>query len=135
MPSTPNSSSTPAGDSFELAHINSGSNVGGVNVSSGGFGSDWYGRINANGAAHASYTDRCPADVDAAILAFQSDPASFAKAHGKRTSRCCFCAREFDRLVSAEHGYGPDCADKYGLPFDHARYGKGEQLPHEPVSP
>lgn len=127
--------STPAGDSFELAHINSGSNVGGVNVSSGGFGSDWYGRINANGAAHASYTDRCPADVDAAILAFQSDPASFAKAHGKRTSRCCFCAREFDRLVSAEHGYGPDCADKYGLPFDHARYGKGEQLPHEPVSP
>lgn len=121
---------TKDGFNFELAYINSGTNKGGVNVSENGFGSAWYGRINADGYTHGSFDSKAPGAVVDAIQAFQADPAGFAQVYGKATNHCCFCRRPLDRLESYERGYGPVCADKYALPFDHARWAKGEQAPH-----
>ena len=36
--------------------------------------------------------------------------------------RCGFCGTELTRLYSRDMGYGPTCADKHGLPFDHTAY-------------
>lgn len=41
---------------------------------------------------------------------------------GKRTGICCYCARELTHDISIGQGYGPVCADKFGLPFPHEEY-------------
>ncbi len=43
--------------------------------------------------------------------------ADEAAAFGHTNHRCCFCARKLSRGESTAVGYGPDCADKYGLPW------------------
>jgi hypothetical protein len=52
-----------------------------------------------------------------AILDFEADPIRHAKAYGTETGACCFCARELSTAESVGVGYGPICADKYGLPW------------------
>ena len=56
------------------------------------------------------------ADVTAAILAFAANPHHIAASYGHRTGRCCFCARTLTESFSVIHGYGPICADRWGLP-------------------
>lgn len=46
-----------------------------------------------------------------------SNPISESSLHGKEYGRCCFCNRELDNEGSIFHGYGPICADKWGLPW------------------
>jgi len=38
-----------------------------------------------------------------------------AKAHGHTHKNCCFCAKGLDTKASQFAGYGPVCAEKYGL--------------------
>ncbi len=57
----------------------------------------------------------------AAIRAFAADPASRAAAHGHKTGMCCFCSRELTDPASVAVGYGPICADRYGLPYGELR--------------
>jgi len=45
------------------------------------------------------------------------DPAKAAKLYGQKYSHCCFCARELTDTPSLDAGYGPVCADHYGLPW------------------
>ncbi|WP_374312484.1 DUF6011 domain-containing protein [Dongia sp.] len=54
--------------------------------------------------------------VLAAIQALAADPASAAAAHGHTTGNCCFCARLLSDPTSVEVGYGPICAERFGLP-------------------
>lgn len=44
---------------------------------------------------------------------------------GKKSGYCCFCAKELTHEISKAAGYGPVCANKYDLPFDHEKYAKG----------
>ena len=46
-----------------------------------------------------------------------ADPTAAAVKHGKVSGCCCFCARPLTDAGSVEHGYGPTCAEKYGLPW------------------
>lgn len=37
--------------------------------------------------------------------------------NGKQTGHCCFCGLLLENKSSVHHGYGPICADNYGLPW------------------
>lgn len=57
------------------------------------------------------------ASVQALFVMLGDDPAGVAAAYGKETGQCCFCAKEITTAESLSVGYGPDCADHYGLPW------------------
>lgn len=50
-----------------------------------------------------------------------SNPISESALQGKEYGRCCFCNRELDNEGSIQHGYGPICAEKWGLPWSAER--------------
>lgn len=77
---------------------------------------EFAGRINrdgtvARGAAHAW------ADVEQVIRDLAADPLAVLAQNGIATGQCCYCARALSNAASREVGYGPICADKYGLPW------------------
>lgn len=37
--------------------------------------------------------------------------------HGQKFGYCCFCNRDLMNASSIFHGYGPICAEKFGLPW------------------
>jgi hypothetical protein len=90
---------------------------GSINVTSPGSFENrvWYGRVLTDGTLVQS-RDCTPAVVDA-VKALAADPAKAAAAYGRKTGCCCFCARELTDARSVEVGYGPICADHYGLPW------------------
>lgn len=45
------------------------------------------------------------------------DPAATAAEYGRLTGACCFCGRKLTTTESTTVGYGPDCAEHYGLPW------------------
>jgi hypothetical protein len=60
------------------------------------------------------------ADIDQIsdlLAAFADDPAGFATVHGQKTGNCCFCSTQIKTKESLAVGYGPDCADHFGLPW------------------
>lgn len=86
------------------------------------FGSnEWYGRIDPNGLftqTMKEHEGRTKAVVEA-LAEFAKDPEAVASAYGRRTSSCCFCGRDLTDGRSVEVGYGPICADRYGLNWGH----------------
>jgi hypothetical protein len=50
-----------------------------------------------------------------------SAPLNHAVAQGHATGSCCFCSRQLTDARSVAHGYGPICAENYGLPWDAER--------------
>lgn len=46
------------------------------------------------------------------------DLVSTLAATGRRVGWCCFCSRRLDNHVSVQAGYGPICAEKFGLPWE-----------------
>ncbi len=75
----------------------------------------WLGRIELDGklTAGKGMTNVIIGMLDALAL----NPAEVAAAYGKLTSRCCFCGKELSTDESLAVGYGPDCADHFGLPW------------------
>ncbi len=55
------------------------------------------------------------------LEAFMEQPISESALRGKEYGRCCFCNRELDNEGSIQHGYGPICAEKWGLPWSSER--------------
>lgn len=55
------------------------------------------------------------------LEAFMEQPISESALQGKEYGRCCFCNRELDNEGSIFHGYGPICAEKWGLPWSAER--------------
>lgn len=78
----------------------------------------WIGRIGTDGAfvPGLNTTGDKLRYVLAALIEFANDPAGVAKAYGVKTGHCCFCSRELTDKVSVGLGYGPICAQHYGLP-------------------
>ena len=58
--------------------------------------------------------------VAAAVTAAGSDASAIL--YGQRIGACGFCNTELTRKYSQTMGYGPTCANKHSLPFDHAAY-------------
>ena len=62
-----------------------------------------------------------PKELLPEIDALLSNPISESALQGKEYGRCCFCNRELDNEGSIFHGYGPICAEKWGLPWSAER--------------
>jgi hypothetical protein len=73
----------------------------------------WFGRINLDGSFTSS-RDTTPA-ITAALEAFAADPLAAAAAYGKSLHACCFCGIQLTSKASVAAGYGPICAQKWGL--------------------
>lgn len=57
----------------------------------------------------------CPDWAVDLIRAFCADPIATATAYGRKYNTCCFCGRDLTTTESVERGYGPVCAEKWGL--------------------
>lgn len=94
---------------------------GGINVEVNG---NWFGRIERDGNMYGYGHQQLRREnigyevlpIFEYLLAFSENPTLHARVHGQRYNYCCFCCRELNNTVSVELGYGPICADKYGLP-------------------
>lgn len=73
----------------------------------------WFGRVMKDGNyvpskdAHEAIAER--------LVEFAKDPLRVAAEHGRLTGRCCFCNRHLQDERSTAVGYGPTCAEHYGL--------------------
>ena len=94
---------------------------GTINITDGGpwGGNVWYGRVDAEGTwAPSTVTTNDQKVIIARVLqAFSHNPAKAAMTYSKGKTRCCFCAKQLDTNASKFVGYGPTCADNYGLPW------------------
>lgn len=107
---------TAAGDTLRLSLAGQAARFpGSLNVTSpGGYGSNtWFGRIHTDGRLELS--GKADPGIADALAAFAADPAGQATAFGKETGNCCFCGIELTHGNSIKLGYGPICADKWGL--------------------
>lgn len=91
--------------------------TGSVMVTDGGpFGANTYfGRIAPDGTVTES--GAMTPEVMALLVSFAAEPAKVGAKIGKMLGACCFCSRQLDTRESLAVGYGPVCADKYGLPW------------------
>lgn len=81
----------------------------------------YLGRVMADGAFFASRDLQDPAPVVADLQAFAANPAGVAGVHGQRFGWCCFCSKTLTDGRSIAVGYGPTCADKFGMPWGDAK--------------
>lgn len=95
----------------------SGRHLGSAHVTDGmPYGENrYFGRIEAEGA-FVSGRDLTEC-VRQWLIALAADPARIAGAYGQSSGACCFCNRELTDARSLTVGYGPICADHYGLPW------------------
>jgi hypothetical protein len=78
--------------------------------------------------ANLFWTGDIVASVSALLLSFEADPKAVATAYGQRTSNCCFCGRDLSTGESVAVGYGPICAEKFGLPWGDERVSSTVEL-------
>jgi hypothetical protein len=78
----------------------------------------WFGRVSLDGSFAPSRA--APADLADKLRAFAADPAGVAAAFGHLHGACCFCMRALSDDRSTAVGYGPICADHFGLPWGEA---------------
>lgn len=75
---------------------------------------EYVGKIEKNGTL-ILYQDK--ELVSTVLSEMVEDPYAFTKAQGLRYGFCCFCARELTDPASVSAGYGPICAENFGLPW------------------
>jgi len=100
---------------------------GDINVTDGD--NTWYGRITTDGVWIKSRA--VTPEIESIVEHFAADPARTASVYGLRFNHCCFCARELTDPVSVEVGYGPVCADHFGLPHKIEDRWAGANAPHQ----
>jgi hypothetical protein len=108
---------------------------GTVNVTDGGpYGENtWYGRIGTDGTLEPGRA--LTADVRELLAEFAGAPGETAKAQGQLTGRCCFCGRDLETRESVGAGYGPVCAEKWGLPWGASTAAQYEKRKARAVAP
>ena len=94
---------------------------GTINITDGGPWGDnkWYGRVTEDGEWMPSkvVTPELRSIISRTLSAFSKDPKHAAMTYGHMSSSCCFCNKQLDTKESVAAGYGPVCADKWGLPW------------------
>jgi hypothetical protein len=102
-----------AGQEFKVSPAGAESrNPGFLYVKRGG---SYQGKISPRGEFSASR--EAAEGILEALQTFAADPVKAAFAYGQETGSCCFCARELTDPRSVTVGYGPICADRFGLPW------------------
>jgi len=82
--------------------------------------STWYGRVLLDGNFELSPRLNDDDKANAKFIVnklreFTCDPIGVATQFGRITQRCCFCYRRLDTPESKTAGYGPTCAENFGL--------------------
>lgn len=75
----------------------------------------YFGRIDPTGALTAAHA--MTSEVLDLLRRFATDPAGTGSVIGKAIGACCFCSRQLETKESLAVGYGPVCAENYGLPW------------------
>lgn len=90
---------------------------GAVHVTDGGpFGENrYYGRIDLDGSFKPGRD--VPAWVLDTLFKLDGRTLEFVVKYGQKTGNCCFCGAGLVTTESVTVGYGPICADRYGLPW------------------
>jgi len=94
-------------------------NVGGAWITTEAAKDDreFLGSIDREGELHLRTPD---ANLTAALASCAADPVGHARLHGQRTGCCCFCGLVLTDGRSISAGYGPICAENWGLPWGGA---------------
>lgn len=77
-------------------------------------GEDFWGRIRRDGTFHGR--DAAPDWIGDVLEEFAADPETMAREEGQATGACCFCNTKLTEEGSVRVGYGPVCAQNFGLP-------------------
>ena len=75
----------------------------------------YFGRIDKDGIFHA--TDSASVPVFELLERLSTRPVDTASEYGRLTGNCCFCQLALKDARSTAVGYGPVCADHFGLPW------------------
>ncbi len=63
------------------------------------------------------YNYKAPNHIDLVLTELCKDPIKYSIIHGQQYKHCCFCNTELTSKASLFVGYGPICAEKWGLPW------------------
>lgn len=74
----------------------------------------YFGRIDLDGVFHPTQDN---ADLNSLLARLSDNPAAVASEYGRLTGNCCFCTTPLKDARSTAVGYGPICADHFGLPW------------------
>jgi len=77
-------------------------------------GDDFWGRIRRDGTFRAR--DAAPDWLQYVLEDFEARPEDVAREEGQATGACCFCNTKLTEEGSVRVGYGPVCAQNFGLP-------------------
>jgi len=105
---------------------------------------EWFGRISPEGDwAPSGLLQKDQARLESLLILlgeFAYAPAEVARKYGALTGNCCFCAKKLTDDKSVAAGFGPKCAENFGLKAEwkaavdkHALY--QEPAPAQPVLP
>ena len=81
----------------------------------------WFGRVHTDGRFEMSTGNPAPQSAIDLLTRFAADPAGVASEHGRLTGNCCFCNTALTDERSTAVGYGPVCADHYGLAWGKSK--------------
>lgn len=73
----------------------------------------YYGRVHTDGTVEKGR--RWTPEVEKLLRELAANPLAVAQQHGVATGQCCFCNRPLSTKESRSAGYGPICAEKFGL--------------------
>ena len=79
----------------------------------------YYGKLYTDGVFLPSRS--ATPDIIEFLESLDADPEATASAYGTRTGNCCFCTRQLTDGRSVAVGYGPVCAENFGLAWGHER--------------
>lgn len=80
----------------------------------------WLCGVYPDGRVQKSQKVRTSQLVLNAIVEFATNPSAAGKMHGQKTRDCCFCNQRLLTTDSVFYGYGPVCAEKWGLEWGQA---------------
>jgi hypothetical protein len=83
----------------------------------------YFGAIGIDGMLYPS--SLMTPDIRAALERLAGDTVGAALDYAKLSGRCCFCNYRLTDARSVAHGYGPDCAARFKLPWCAPRHTHG----------
>ena len=118
---------------IQFSRMSEGSRMpGSLWVSDGQFGYDhMYCIINRQANVIWNQQQKPNSDIIHAIYDFVEKPVELSQISGRSYNHCCFCGRELTDARSVFYGYGPICANNWGLPWDDAMEVKQEMKENE----
>jgi Family of unknown function (DUF6011) len=83
----------------------------------------YFGSIGTNGVLYPS-REMTP-DIRRLLVRLATDPVGAALDYARLSGCCAFCNYRLSDARSLAHGYGPDCARRFGLPWKAPRHSHG----------